>query len=104
VYAGLSSVLGISIAVEPRYLLPLTAGAMVLAVGGLWLRARRGGGYGPFAVGALMAVSVLAGKFVLEHQPWTYTSLVGLMLAALWSSRRGGGARPLPRSRLRTAP
>ena len=103
-YAGLSSVLGLSIAVELRYLVPLTAGSMTVAVGGLWLRARRGGGYGPSVLGALMAASVLIGKFVLENQPWTYTSLIGLVLAALWSSRRAVGARPLLRPRLRTAP
>ena len=104
VYAGLSSVLGLSIALEPRYLVPLTAGSMALAVGGLWLRARRGGGYGPSVLGALMAASVLIGKFLLENQPWTYVSLLGLVVAALWSSRRNVSARPWLRPRFRTAP
>lgn len=101
-YAGLSSVLGLHIAVEQRYLVPLTAASMALAIGGLWLLARRGGDYRPPLLGTLMAANVLIGKFVLENQPWTYTSLIGLALAALWS--RGTGARPLPRQRLRTAP
>jgi len=96
--------LGLSVAIEPRYLLPLTAGSMVLAVGGLWLRARRCGGYGPCVIGALMAMSALLGKFVLESQPWTYTSLLGLLLTALWSSRRRAGAPSSLRPRLRTAP
>lgn len=104
VYAGLSSVLGLHIAVEQRYLVPLTAASMALAVGGLWLLARRGGGYRPCLLGSLMAANVLIGKFVLENPPWTYTSLIGLALAALWSSRRGVGSRPLLPERLRTAP
>jgi hypothetical protein len=77
---------------------------MAVAVGGLWLRARRGGGYGPCLLGALMAASVLLGKFVLENQPWTYASLAGLVMAALWSSRRRVGARLALRPRLRTDP
>jgi hypothetical protein len=100
----LSSVLGLSIALEPRYLVPLTAGSMALAVGGLWLRAWRGGGYGPAVLGALMAASVLLGKFLLENQPWTYVSLLGLMVAALWSGRRNVRARRWLRPRFRTAP
>jgi hypothetical protein len=104
VYAGLSSVLGVSIAVDPRYLLPLTAASMAAAVGGLWLRARRGGSYGPCLLGALMAASVLLGKFALENQAWTYMSLLGLVLAALWSTRSAVGTRPLSRPRVRTAP
>jgi hypothetical protein len=96
--------LGVSIAIEPRYLVPLTAGSMALAVGGLWLRAHRRGGYGPCVLGALMAASVLLGKFVLQSQPWTYASLLGLLLTALWSSRRRVGAPPSLRPHLRTAP
>lgn len=104
VYAGLSSVLGLGIAVEARYLIPLTAACMAVAVGGLGLRARRGRGYGPCLLGAFMAASVMLGKFVFEEPAWTYASLFGLVLATLWSTRRAVDPRPLLRSRIRTVP
>lgn len=103
-YAGLSSVLGLSIAVEARYLVPLTGASLAVAVCGLGLRARRARSYGPFLLGALTAASVMVGKFVLEDPALTYTSLFGLVSAALWSTRRAVGTRPALRSRLRTAP
>lgn len=88
-YAGLSSLLGLSFVVEERYLLPLTAGLLSLAVGALAHKAQRGGGYGPSLLGLVASGGVLVGKFGVESPALMYTSVSALLLATLWSGRLG---------------
>ena len=61
-YAGLLSSFGISFLIEVRYLLPLTAAFLAVAVGALAWRAPNRRGYGPAAVG------VAAGLVVRYHR------------------------------------
>lgn len=105
VYAGLSSVLGLSFVVRERYLLPLTAGLLTLSLLALWssLRQRRGllqslrAGLGPWLLACAGALATLAGKFALDRELLLYGGLATLLLASLWSSRRLAwlAARPL---------
>jgi hypothetical protein len=88
VYAGLSSWLGLSIAIEAHYLLPLTCVSLGLAVGFLGLSARRARIVTPFLLGAVAAALVVIGKFAAESQPMVYAGLALLLAASFWSRRR----------------
>jgi hypothetical protein len=90
VYAGLSSVLGLSFVVQASYLLPLTASLLALSLGALWLQARRGRGWGPLRLATVGALATLAGKFAWESDPVLYAGLGALLTASLWSSCRWG--------------
>lgn len=109
VYAGLSSWLGMSFALEPRRALPLTLGSLALALLSLAVVARRSGRHAPLVLGTASALGVWAGKFVLNLEPLTYLSLCGLIIASLAArqlgprrarSPRGAHSRPLQRSEL----
>jgi mercuric ion transport protein len=102
-YAGLSSLLGLSFVVEARYLLPLTAGLLSLAVGALARKAQRSRRYEPCVLGLVASGGVLIGKFGIESALLMYTSVGALAMATLWS---GGLGSMLRRSSLptRTAP
>lgn len=102
VYAGLSSLLGVSFVLEPALLLPLTLTSLALALASLWLKARRSSAHGSlrsvassarryatFAVGVASALMVWGGKFVLNSELLTWFGLLGLIVASL-EARRGG--------------
>jgi len=95
-YAGLLSALGLSFLMQSTWLLPLTAGFLALAVGGLAFRARKRRGYGPFAVGVVALPIVLLGKFALESNAAMYAGIGLLVVASLWNSwpRRRAQACP----------
>jgi hypothetical protein len=63
VYAGLSSVFGVSFVIDPALLLPLTLASLVIALGAFASMARRTRRYLPLAVGVASALGVWAGKF-----------------------------------------
>jgi hypothetical protein len=93
VYAGLSSVLGLSFVVRESYLLPLTAVALALSLGALWLSPRRFSARRmllPWLLACAGALVTLAGKFVLESNLLLYGGLAVLLAASLWSSGRMG--------------
>lgn len=85
-YAGLLSSFGIGFLVEVRYLLPLTAVFLVLAVGALAWRAPRRRGFGPAALGLVAGLLLLVGKFVLELEPATWVAVAALVAASVWNS------------------
>lgn len=88
-YAGLLSAIGLSFLVGTRYLLPLTAGFLAVAMGVLAFRARRRRGYGPFALGLLASVIVLVGKFHWGSDATMYGGLALLVAASLWNTWPG---------------
>ncbi len=86
-YAGLLSSLGLGFLIpNAKYLLPMTATFLVLAVGMLGFRARRRHGYVPLALGILAASLILFGKFSLASNPVLYVGLGLLILASVWNS------------------
>ena len=93
-YAGLSSLFGLSIALETRFLLPLTLLSLGMAVGFLAVQARRGRGFGPLLLGSAAALVVAFGKFAVESSALTITGLAALLVAAFWS--RGLARRRVP--------
>lgn len=87
VYAGLSGWLGLSIALPPALLLPLTLLCLALTLLVLASGARRSGRYAPLACATLAAAGVYLGKFSLESPLLAHASLCVLVLAALIGRR-----------------
>jgi len=85
-YAGLLSSIGLGFLISARYLLPITAGFLALAVITLAFRAHRRHGYGPFMLGLLAAAGVLAGKFWWEPNPAMYAAVGLLVIASAWNA------------------
>lgn len=85
-YAGLLSSVGLGFLVSAAYLLPLTAGFLVVALGAMAFRAHSRHGYRPFLLGLLAAAAVLLGKFMWESNPTTYGAVGLLVIASLWNA------------------
>jgi len=90
-YAGLLTSVGLGFLISAAYLLPLTAGFLVLALGAMVFRARYRHGYGPFPLGVVAAGGVLIGKFAWESNPIMYGAVGLLVISSLWNTwpRRG---------------
>lgn len=85
-YAGLLSVIGLGFLTQTKYLLPLTVGFLVVAVGALGIRARQRRGYGPFRIGLVAAAVVIIGKFLSESDAAMYGGIALLIAASLWNT------------------
>lgn len=84
-YAALASSLGFGFLTSIEYMLPITLGAMAVALWALAFRARRRRGYGPFWLGAAAAAIVYLGGF---HWPWDPAMYAGaglLVAASVWN-------------------
>jgi hypothetical protein len=68
-----------------KYLLPISAAFLVLAVGALAFRAHRRHGYGPFMLGLFAAAGMLVGKFWWESNTVIYSAVGLLVIASLWN-------------------
>jgi mercuric ion transport protein len=85
-YAGVLSALGLGfIPLSTKYLLPLTAGFLIVAVAALGFRARRRRGFFPMLLGVPASAVVLYGKFSLESNLVMYTGLAALIAASVWN-------------------
>jgi hypothetical protein len=69
-----------------KYLLPLTAAFLLIAVAALGIRAHQQRGNGPMLLGILASAVVLFGKFALESDPLMYAGLVLLMAGSVWNT------------------
>jgi lipopolysaccharide export LptBFGC system permease protein LptF len=78
--------MGLTFLLHTEYQLPLTVGALLLAVGPLGFRAGRRRGYRPLAGGILAAAFVILGKFVLDFAAVTYGGIAMLIAASIWNS------------------
>jgi len=85
-YAGVLTSLGLGFLLDVRWLFPLTAVFLLVAVIALGFRARRRRGFGPFFVGMAAAAIVLAGKFGFESDPAMYAGLGLLVAASMWNT------------------
>ncbi len=95
VYAGVVSALGLTVLLQRAYLIPITALFLLIAVGTLLLKRRRG--FWPFAVGLAAAATILIGKFALETDPVTYAGVGLLVLASFCNAWPRRVAAPCPR-------
>jgi mercuric ion transport protein len=86
VYASFVSSIGLGFLVSTTYLLPITLGMLLAAIGALAFGSKTRRGYGPSVVGLLGSVAVVVGKFSLESNATMYGG-VGLLLAAsIWNA------------------
>ena len=85
-YAGVLTSLGLGFLLDTRWLFPLTAVFLAIAVGALGFRARSRRGSGPFFAGLAASVIVLAGKFGLESDVAMYAGLGILVAASIWNT------------------
>ncbi|MEG3190959.1 hypothetical protein [Lysobacter sp. D1-1-M9] len=84
-YLGVFSAVGLGFLLERRYLLPLAAMALLLALASLAWRAPARWGYGPLAVGAAGALLLWLGQFVLGNVVAIVLGAVALGVAAAWN-------------------
>ena len=85
-YAGLLSSVGLGFLISGAYLLPLTVGFLVIALGAMAFKANSRHGYSPFLLGLLAAAAVLLGKFRWESSPTMYGAVGLLVIASLWNA------------------
>ena len=85
-YAGLLSSVGLGFLISAAYLLPLTVGFLVVALGAMAFKANSRHGYGPFLLGLLAAATVLLAKFRWESSPTMYGAVGLLFVASLWNA------------------
>ena len=85
-YAGLLSSVGLGFLVSTVYLLPVTAGLLVIALGAMAFRASKRHGYGPFLLGLFGSAGVLLGKFVWNSNAAMYGAVGLLIAASLWNA------------------
>ena len=85
-YAGLLSALGLGFLLETRYLLPVTAALLGMALLSLGYRARSRRGYKPFALGTFGVAVALIGKFLLLSDVALYAGVGVLVAASAWNS------------------
>lgn len=93
---GLLSAIGLGFLLETRFLLPVMAGLLGLALWTLGWKAKARHGFGPFLVGVAAAAMILAGKFLVASDPVLYAGLAGLMGTALWNAWPRGKAPRAP--------
>ncbi len=85
-YAGLLSSVGLGFLMSAAYLLPLTVGFLIVALGAMAFKANSRHGYGPFLLGLVAATAVLSGKFRLESNATMYGAVGMLVIASLWNA------------------
>ena len=85
-YTGLLSAVGLGFINYSPFLLPLTAVFLVVVLATLGWRANARRGYAPLALGLVAALVLLIGKFQLDSDAATYTSISLLVGASLWNS------------------
>jgi mercuric ion transport protein len=85
-YAGFLGAVGLPILMDIRWLLPLTAASLLVAIGALAVGARSRRVYAPLLVGLAAAAVVLIGKFVMGSNAATYFGTGLLVCASVWNA------------------
>ncbi len=80
--------MGLTFLLKTTYLLPLTFGALAVAITGLGYRADQRQGYGPLALGIVSAILFIVGRFVFASDTIMYIGGGLLIVASLWNSKR----------------
>jgi mercuric ion transport protein len=92
-FAGLVSWMGLSFLLSEKYLPPLTAVCLALAMAALGYSAFRQRRYGPLLLAMVGAALIVAGIFVLDAIAVTLCGAVVLVTSFVWNSRpRANGA------------
>jgi hypothetical protein len=84
--AALLSAMGVGFLASTRYLLPLTAILLAVAVASLFVGAPNRRGRAPFWTGTVGAVFILFGKFWVDATMVTYAGIGLLVIASVWNA------------------
>jgi mercuric ion transport protein len=84
-YAGILSSVGLGFLISAKYLFPVTAAFLLLALWVLAFRAKQRRGMGPFLLGSLASATVLTGKFYFDSNPMMYGGVGLLVIASVWN-------------------
>ena len=84
-YTALVSSLGVGFLASTRYLLPLTAILLALALASLFTGMSRRGRR-PFWIGTAAATFILVGKFAFESAAVMYAGVGLLVIASVWNA------------------
>lgn len=85
-YAGVLASIGLPFMGDVSYLLPLTAGSLVVALVALAHGARQRRGFGPLSAGIIGAALTILGKFVFTVTTVGYLGPATLITAAVWNA------------------
>ncbi len=85
-YLGFLSAVGLGFLLQTKYLLPMTAGLLGIALGALAYRARQRRGFGPLILGACATVLIITSRFVLNFDPALYLGVSLLLTASVWNA------------------
>jgi hypothetical protein len=85
-YAGILSSVGLGFLISAKYLFPVTAAFLLLALWVLAFRAKQRRGMGPFLLGFLASATVLTGKFYVDSNPTMYGGVGLLVIASVWNA------------------
>lgn len=96
--AGIFSALGLGFLLETRFLAPLMAAFLGVALWALAHKAELRRGFGPLLLGVISAAAIFTGKFALSSDTVLNVGLTGLGFAAVWN------ARPVKQSRNNPCP
>lgn len=84
-YAGVLSATGLTFLMEDRWLLPISAVFLTLALAALSWRAKSRRGYGPLLAGLGASAVILIGKFALGLDVLAYMGIAVLVAASVWN-------------------
>lgn len=85
-YFGIFGVATATASAYRVWLAPITAVWLALTVTVVAIRTDRRRGSGSFVLAIAAALSVFAGKFIVESQLMVYAGIASLIVAAVWSS------------------
>jgi len=85
-YTGLLGAMGVGFVDYTPYLLPLTAGFLLIALAALGYRARGRRGYVPLLLGLVASAAIVIDRFQYESDIALYAGLALLIGASLWNT------------------
>ncbi len=85
VYLGFLSAVGLGFLLQTKYLLPLMAGLLAMALVALAYEAPKRRGYGPLVMGMAASASILIGRFLLNSDVTVYVGVTFLLAASVWN-------------------
>lgn len=85
-YAAVLSSMGIGFLNYTPYLMPFMIALTAVALFGLFHRAKRRRGYGPFILGVGAGIVILVARFVLELDGLLYVGAAGFLAASVWNA------------------
>ncbi len=85
-YLGFLSAAGLGFLLQTKYLLPLMAGFLAMALAALAYKARQRRGFGPLIMGTCAAILIMTSRFVLLSDSAVYLGICLLLTASVWNA------------------